>query len=262
MRGGARRHARSMADDGEIQGLLAQAAKAYASENFEAAAELYAAVNEAAEAAGHVEPDFLFLYGRALWRAAAAAGDVLGGAEDEEQSDLEAAWEVLELARTLYEEALSASGDAVVQQKLAETYDVLGEVSLEAENFGQAAEDLRSCLALRERSGAAERLLVEAHYKLALALEYVPGGAAECCAQLQRCVDMLGARVAAGTGAPDDGELLAELQQKLADVAAQPPAAEVAPDALAGLREQLASAAVNDLTSRVRRRGGAPDGGQ
>lgn len=112
--------------------------------------------------------------------------------EDANKSDFEVAWELLDLARALFEEKLESldKGDLkppyltqdtdessndyiVVLKKLSETYDILGEVSLEAENFNQAADDLRKCLELRlELFSDTSSLISESHYKLALALEF------------------------------------------------------------------------------------------
>ena len=67
----------------------------------------------------------------------------------------------------------SSNDYIVVLKKLSETYDILGEVSLEAENFNQAADDLRKCLELRlELFSDTSSLISESHYKLALALEF------------------------------------------------------------------------------------------
>lgn len=119
-----------------------------------------------------------------------------GGEEQEEagpeQSDFEAAWEILELARSLLDKKLGESSSDGLEtpylkssdevpnseyvstcKKLSEVYDLLGEVSLEAENFSQAATDLKSCLELRQKLYPTESgLISECHYKLSLALEF------------------------------------------------------------------------------------------
>lgn len=60
---------------------------------------------------------------------------------------------------------------------LADTYDLLGEVSLESESFAQAARDLRSSLDLKLELYPVESTLIsEAHYKLSLALEFAAAG--------------------------------------------------------------------------------------
>ncbi|OBA19714.1 hypothetical protein METBIDRAFT_79094 [Metschnikowia bicuspidata var. bicuspidata NRRL YB-4993] len=117
------------------------------------------------------------------------------GAPEEEQSDFEAAWDILDLTRALLEKVVedSAQNAADLQppylvsddaepsnkyvetiKKLSETYDLLGEVSLETENFLQAATDLEACLELRKKlySGTTSSWISESHYKLSLALEF------------------------------------------------------------------------------------------
>lgn len=70
-------------------------------------------------------------------------------------------------------------GDEVkaLRTALADTYDLLGEVSLESESFAQAARDLRSSLDLKLELYPVESTLIsEAHYKLSLALEFAAAG--------------------------------------------------------------------------------------
>lgn len=109
-----------------------------------------------------------------------------------EQSDFEVAWEILELTRSLLDKRLEGQSAEGVEKpylknadeipsseyvsnikKLSEVYDLLGEVSLEAENFAQAATDLHRCLELRQQLYPKDSGLVsECHYKLSLALEF------------------------------------------------------------------------------------------
>lgn len=87
---------------------------------------------------------------------------------EEDPSDLQVAWEVLELAKIIYENR-GESG----MKNLAETLVVLGEVSLESENFESAVSDIKSgldiMLAMPEKDKS-ERVLAETHYKLGIAL--------------------------------------------------------------------------------------------
>lgn len=117
--------------------------------------------------------------------------------EEQEQSDFEIAWEILDLTRSLFEEKINdiklkdsfqeltppylksdneeTSNDFIIlTKKLSETYDLLGEVSLESENFQQSALDLQNCLDLRLKLYKPENssLISESHYKLSLALEF------------------------------------------------------------------------------------------
>jgi len=68
-----------------------------------------------------------------------------GGQEEEEEEeepeengepedDFNAAWEVLDLARAIYDKQLADDGDDEVKLKLADTYIALGDVSLETGN--------------------------------------------------------------------------------------------------------------------------------
>jgi HAT1-interacting factor 1 len=111
-------------------------------------------------------------------------------ANEQDQSDFEVAWDILDLTRSIWESQLEKmdGGDVekpytsskdkdnefvTVVKKLSETYDLLGEVSLEAENFPQAAIDLQKCLDLRkDLYGPESSLISESHYKLSLALEF------------------------------------------------------------------------------------------
>ncbi|KAI4223248.1 MAG: hypothetical protein L6R36_005567 [Xanthoria steineri] len=115
-----------------------------------------------------------------------------GEAEDEaeeEEDDFANAFEVLDLARLLLlkrlqEEDANEHGksqmekdpsDTVrqLQERLADTYDLQAEISLEGERFSNAVVDLRAALELKTKLFPEESsLLAEAHYKLSLALEF------------------------------------------------------------------------------------------
>jgi len=88
------------------------------------------------------------------------------GAEGDEFND---AWDVLDLARVIYEKDPSPEA----RQKLSDVYVYLGEVSLETEKFDQAIPDFRSALEIKQSILEPDnRELAELHYKLALALEF------------------------------------------------------------------------------------------
>lgn len=106
---------------------------------------------------------------------------------------------------------------------LADTYDLLGEVSLESESFAQAARDLRSSLDLKLELYPIESTLIsEAHYKLSLALEFAAAsedvsendrlkGREEAALEMEKAILSCRARigkeeeaVAAATAADDD----------------------------------------------------------
>ena len=107
--------------------------------------------------------------------------------EADEEDDLANAYEVLDLARVLLlkklEEAENSSGrgkekgeSQQVQQlkeRLADTYDLQAEISLEGERFHNAVVDLKSALELKKGLFPQESsFLAEAHFKLSLALEF------------------------------------------------------------------------------------------
>ncbi|KAL2802277.1 hypothetical protein BJX63DRAFT_118998 [Aspergillus granulosus] len=113
--------------------------------------------------------------------------DNAGEAEGEEDDDFENAFEVLDLARILYHKKLEAAEDQSgkgkstepppglkdVKERLADTYDLQAEISLEAERFTDAVTDLRTALELRQSLFPMDDpAIAECHYKLSLALEF------------------------------------------------------------------------------------------
>ena len=129
-----------------------------------------------------------------------AAGGEEGQAEaeaedDDDDDDFSNAFEVLDLARLLLQRRLeevtsmdtgtegegggggggSTASETTRQlkERLADTYDLQAEISLEGEQFPNAVVDLKAALELKEELFPLESsLLAEAHYKLALALEF------------------------------------------------------------------------------------------
>ncbi|KAJ5650021.1 uncharacterized protein N7484_003744 [Penicillium longicatenatum] len=108
--------------------------------------------------------------------------------EEEDEDDFANAFEVLDLARILYlknlevaEESDKAKGKSTelsaevkhIKERLADTYDLQAEISLEAERFSDAVSDLRTALSLRYSLFPFEdSSIAECHYKLSLALEF------------------------------------------------------------------------------------------
>merc|ERR1711971_1348770 len=74
--------------------------------------------------------------------------------DEEDPSNLQLAWEMLELAKMVLTEQLEGENKAglteearsSLEKRLFETFLILGEVSLENENYPQAVEDLSICL--------------------------------------------------------------------------------------------------------------------
>lgn len=88
---------------------------------------------------------------------------------DDDVSNLQLAWEVLELARTIYKKHEAKD----MKLKLAETHLKLGEVGLETEQYDQAILDFKECLAVQKQHLEAEdRLLAETYYQLGLAYTF------------------------------------------------------------------------------------------
>ncbi|QDS71758.1 hypothetical protein FKW77_009087 [Venturia effusa] len=97
----------------------------------------------------------------------------------EEEDDFATAYEILDLARVCLEKQVEEIADKdpaklrSVQERLADTYDLQAEISLENEKFLEAVGDTRKCAALKdELYPQTSQLVAEAHYKVSLALEF------------------------------------------------------------------------------------------
>merc|ERR1712114_25315 len=91
---------------------------------------------------------------------------------EEDPSNLERAWEMLELAKNIYSRMASTShADSI--SRLCDTLLSLGEVSIGNENYSQAVEDITSCLEKRKDKLPHEvRQMAEVQYQLGVALAY------------------------------------------------------------------------------------------
>jgi len=84
---------------------------------------------------------------------------------EEEVSNLQLAWEILELAKTIYYRKSKTCKD--MEMQLSDIYQKLGEVSLESENFVQSIEEFCQCLFLRQKNMTPDdRKIAEIHYQL------------------------------------------------------------------------------------------------
>merc|ERR1719225_1293524 len=98
--------------------------------------------------------------------------------EEEDPSNLQLAWEMLELAKSIFSKHADSleAADPVrleLEAKLSETYQTLGEVSIENENYPQAIEDLTMCLRRRQDLLPEDsRCIAETHYQLGVALGF------------------------------------------------------------------------------------------
>ncbi|KAK9236215.1 SHNi-TPR-domain-containing protein [Lipomyces kononenkoae] len=193
--------------------------------------------------------------------------------EQEEENDFETAWEVLDLARTLFQKQVSSLSDAETnkettrdtQQKLADIHDILGEISLESENFAQAATDLEASLKLKEELYAEESTFVsEARFKLSLALEFIPDRpdkrkqAAEL---VEKAINSVKRRIA--ISGEDDAGLLRDLEIRLHELQKVPTeglsdgqAGDILGPTEAEIRDKIAAALTqaNDISGLVRRK--------
>ncbi|KAF8909302.1 hypothetical protein CPB84DRAFT_1743889 [Gymnopilus junonius] len=96
--------------------------------------------------------------------------------EGEPEDDFNAAWEVLDLARAIYDKQQTEDDDDEVKLKLADTYITLGDVSLETEKFDQAITDYETGLKLKlDLLPSSSRHIAEAHYKLSMVLDLTSG---------------------------------------------------------------------------------------
>jgi len=92
--------------------------------------------------------------------------------DEEEPSNLQLAWEMLELAKVVYTKQLETAEEADKSQlleRLCSTMLTLGEVSIENENYKQAVEDIQECLKKEEPMPKDARIIAETHYQLGVA---------------------------------------------------------------------------------------------
>ncbi|KAJ1728294.1 hypothetical protein LPJ72_005542, partial [Coemansia sp. Benny D160-2] len=140
--------------------------------------------------------------------------------EEEEEDDFAAAWDVLDVARVIQAKAT----DRKSRLKYAETLMLLGDVSMESENFAQAATDFAQALEVKQQylgnNNDDSRELAELYYKVALAHEYNRDTrrALELMADVERILGNCLASLEASADAKDREEAVA-LRDVLADVA-------------------------------------------
>ncbi|KAK2463620.1 hypothetical protein APHAL10511_004371 [Amanita phalloides] len=120
-------------------------------------------------------------------------------AEEEEdvepEDDFNAAWEVLELARAIYETQID--NDDHIKLKLADAFIALGDVSLETEKFDQAITDYSAGLKLKEELlPISSRHIAEAHYKLSMVLDLTPGRLSDAITHAKKARESVVSRIA------------------------------------------------------------------
>lgn len=113
------------------------------------------------------------------------------GEDEDEEDELSLGFAILDLARILLERRLEqpqgeepdgkgkgkveedSSMTRHLKERLADTYDLLGDISLENERFPNAIADFRASLAHKQQLYPKEsEIIAEAHFKLCLALEF------------------------------------------------------------------------------------------
>ncbi|KAJ2006541.1 hypothetical protein GGI04_000175 [Coemansia thaxteri] len=189
-------------------------------------------------------------------------------ADDEDiEDDFAAAWDVLDLARVIQAKAT----DSKSQLKYAETLMLLGDVSMESENFAQAVKDFDEALQVKmQYLGDDDRELAELYYKVALAHEYNQENdkALELMNDVQR---ILGNRLKNLESSNKEEDLVEaeSLNEVLADVASKieewktpqkpidfnamtPEESALAEKAKVMLKEAMESGKINDISNLVR----------
>ncbi|KAJ3926199.1 MAG: hypothetical protein NXY57DRAFT_948380 [Lentinula lateritia] len=130
-----------------------------------------------------VEDGAVDLFAEAAKEVAEADAAEAGEEDDNDEEDAEpeddfnAAWEVLDLARAIYDKQHDAdASNEDVALKLADCYIALGDVSLETEKFDQGITDYEVGLTLKSKLlPLSSRQIAEAHYKLSIVLDLTPG---------------------------------------------------------------------------------------
>ncbi|KAF8745451.1 hypothetical protein AX14_008884 [Amanita brunnescens Koide BX004] len=115
--------------------------------------------------------------------------------DGEPEDDFNAAWEVLEMARSIYEGQKEDDDD--VKLKLADTYVALGDVSLETEKFDQAINDYSQGLELKEELlPISSRHIAEVHYKLSMVLDLTSGRLSDAISHVEKALESVESRMA------------------------------------------------------------------
>lgn len=142
--------------------------------------------------------------------------------EKDEPSDLQLAWEVLEVAKKIF----TARGDSA-KELLSQTLILLGEVSMESENFDEAVNDIKAGLEIQENLyEKTSRKLAETQYKLGMAHSTV-SGFDDAIKLFEDSIATLGARIDLLKEKDDESnkkeiqeieELIPEIKEKICDM--------------------------------------------
>ncbi|WRT67445.1 uncharacterized protein IL334_004416 [Kwoniella shivajii] len=138
---------------------------------------------------------------------------------DEPEDDYNAAWEVLDVARTIYAKIVEdkADGDEGRDEKLnlADCYLALGDVSCETENFPQAVQDYTSALSLQSALlPSSSRQLASTHYQLATVLEFTPDRRSDALDHVEKALSAFKERLTQLESSDPDSEEVKKLSDK------------------------------------------------
>merc|ERR1719460_3388447 len=147
--------------------------------------------------------------------------------EEEEPSNLQLAWEILELAKLVYSKQLEAVAEnkAHLEERLVSTMLALGEVSIENENYKQAVEDIMECLKKQGHFPKDARIVAETHYQLGVAQGF-NAQYDEAVESLRNAINLLKSRIGNLQKAEDDvakkevadlKALIPEIEEKIKD---------------------------------------------
>jgi len=152
----------------------------------------------------------------------------------DEPSNLQCAWELLDLNRVILSnelKALEAKEDPEKEEKkkeinlkISHTLHLLAEVSLENENFSQALDDFNSCLEMRKNLLPSDsRLIAETLYQLGVAQEFHQHYD-DAVGSLNSAIDVLKKRIANLSSTEGETEvkeiqaLVPEIEEKIKDI--------------------------------------------
>ncbi|KAJ2937882.1 hypothetical protein O0L34_g18704 [Tuta absoluta] len=89
---------------------------------------------------------------------------------EDDVENLQLAWEMLDLSRSILENRVQDGGGEAARALLADAHLALGEVALESETYDKAVADMQSCLELqKELYRGDDRRIAETHYQIGLA---------------------------------------------------------------------------------------------
>ncbi|XP_013143653.1 PREDICTED: protein HGV2 [Papilio polytes] len=100
-----------------------------------------------------------------------AMDESMANLDNEDDIDnLQLAWEMLDLSRSILKRRAEGGGGDVTRRLLADVHLALGEVALESETYDKAVTDMMCCLEIqKELHNSDDRCIAETHYQIGLA---------------------------------------------------------------------------------------------